>query len=160
MSTTPSVIRLRPVGPVGAAARVAYRAHLGRLDPAARGRRFGAGVSDTGLDKHAAMWSPAQAWALVDHQGLWRGVVEVFDTVAGTAEAALSIEADWRGMGWGRRMLDRACAWCATHGITQVECALASHNPSMRQLAQSRGAVRQAGPWTGWEVWSWSTAAA
>jgi GNAT superfamily N-acetyltransferase len=130
----------------------AYAEHLLRLDIPSRISRFGGGVSDLGLQAHAATWRPLAAWAVVDARGAWRGVVEAHGNGKLSVELALSLEKPWRGLGWGRRLLDTACAWSASAGLREVTCVLASHNPSMRHLVQESGGIRRSV--MGMETWS------
>jgi GNAT superfamily N-acetyltransferase len=147
-----SSLTLRRVDRADPAVVQAYAAHLLRLDTASRISRFGGGVSDLGLQAHAAHWRPLAAWSAIDASGMWRGVVEVHGNGTLSVELALSLEKPWRGVGWGRRLLDAACAWSASAGLREVTCVLASHNPSMRHLVQHAGGVRR--PVGGLETWS------
>jgi len=141
---------------VDARARAAYRDHLLRLDAPSRNRRFGGGVSDTGLERHAAGWNPRFVAVAVDASGAWRGVVEVHGADA-EAEIALSIEAPCRGLGWGRSAIALAQAWGARMGIPRLACTIATHNPSMVVLARGAGGRRLGAVSDGWQTWALPT---
>lgn len=128
-------------------------AHLLRLDGESRARRFGGGISEAGLQAYCARWSPAAAFALVDAQGAWRGVVEIVAVAAGQAELALSIEEGHRGYGWGSRLLASAGRWGRGHGVEDFVLTIATHNPAMQALAHKAGAQR----WVH-DAWGASTA--
>lgn len=140
-----------------ARARACYRDHLLRLDPLSRTRRFGGGVSDAGLERHAAGWAPRFVSVVVDASGAWRGVVEVHGADA-EAEMALSIEAPYRGHGWGRAAIALAQAWGARVGIPRLACTIATHNPSMVTLARAAGGRRLGSVSDGWQTWALPTA--
>lgn len=130
-------------------------AHLLRLDVQSRHRRFGCGLSAAGVAAYARRWSPMAAFALVDSAGAWRGVVEIIQIGEGRAELALSIEAEWRGQGWGRRLLGAAAQWGRRHEIGQYELVMATHNPAMQALASAIGA-RSHTPLDGYSVALWA----
>jgi len=123
--------------------RAALGAHLRRLDASSRHRRFGGGVSDAGLDAYARGWNPTGAFALVDASGAWRGVVEILALAEGEAELALSIEAPYRGQGWGGRLLEAAACWGRARGMRRYTLTISTHNPAMAALARHVGALSE-----------------
>lgn len=138
------------------ASRQRLCAHLLRLDRESRWRRFGGGVSVGGLKAYSARWSPTAAFALVDDEGVWRGVVEIVGVKDGVAELALSIEPAHRGQGWGARLLARAGAWGVAHGMHHFVLTITTHNPAMRALAHKAGAQRWVYEGSGGSTAHWS----
>lgn len=122
-------------------------AHLMRLSPSDRQRRFLHAVSDAYLREHATRISRPSyhidGWFT---DGTLRGVVEV--ATGGTiAEAALSVEAPWRNRGIGRAMLAHAVDLARRAGCRSLTVFTTADNHAMLRVARALGARLSFGSW-------------
>jgi GNAT superfamily N-acetyltransferase len=125
----------------------AFRDHLLRLDPQSRHDRFGGGVSDEFLIGYAKHCFGARDYvfgAFVDHQ--LRGAGELRGENANwsesppfarhaTAEAAFSVEPDFRRRGIGERLFARITRAASNHGVETIEILCQADNRPMQRLA-------------------------
>jgi GNAT superfamily N-acetyltransferase len=117
-----------------------YRDHLLRLDPASRHSRFGGAVSDTIVHQRADLAFTADHLVhgfFVD--GILRGAAElkIFAGVpARAAEAALSIEQRWQGLGVGSALLERTLLAARNRGIRFLLLECLADDARMQQLAR------------------------
>ena len=123
---------------IGEAAQ--YRDHLLRLDAESRHSRFGGGVADEFIRNYVTTTFGLSA---VVHgffmDGTLRGAAELRPlgpAFAREAEVALSIEADWQGLGIGSALLDRTLLAARNRGIKTLHMACLANNRRMRDLAR------------------------
>jgi GNAT superfamily N-acetyltransferase len=123
--------------------------HMRRLDPYSRHERFGRAVDDTYLERYADNCFGAGDLvfgAFVD--GVMRGAGELRssgiivierpdDGAHRVAEAAFSVEEEWRRRGIGAALVERVLRAARNHGVEFVEVLFAPGNLPMRALARS-----------------------
>jgi GNAT superfamily N-acetyltransferase len=116
-----------------------YRDHLLRLDGHARRSRFGGGVSDAFIGNYVLV---ANSLESVIHgffvDDVLRGAAELRPlgpTLAGEAEAALSIEKPWQSHGVGTALLGRTLLAARNRGFKLLHMACLADNRRMQQLA-------------------------
>lgn len=116
-------------------------AHFKRLDADALRRRFHGAYSETSLGIYVARAEPVLLVAYED-DGCVRGIVEVCpgDEVS---EAALSIEAGWRGVGLGHDLFEAALMSAHALGVGAIELFVTSHNSAMLSLSRSFGGAER-----------------
>ena len=126
----------------------AYRDHLLRLDPRSRHERFGGGMSDDFLvhyAKHCFGQGDLLYGVFVD--GELVGAAELRSSSAiwseqapfGRhihAEAAFSVDQDYRRHGFGERLFRRIQRAATNHGVETIEIICLPDNVGMRALAQ------------------------
>jgi GNAT superfamily N-acetyltransferase len=126
----------------------AYRDHLLRLDPRSRHWRFGGGMSDDFLVHYAERCfgqGDLLYGAFVD--GHLRGAAELRSNRAIwseqapfgrhiEAEAAFSVESDYRRRGIGEKLFRRIERAASNHGVETIEIICLPDNIGMRALAQ------------------------
>jgi len=126
----------------------AYRDHLLRLDPHSRHKRFGGGMSDDFLvhyAEHCFGQGDLLYGAFVDRELI--GAAELRSNSAiwseqapfGRhihAEAAFSVEEDYRRQGIGEKLFRRTQRAASNHGVETIEIICLSDNIGMRSLAQ------------------------
>jgi len=116
------------------------RAHLLRLDPEARRRRFGAPVRDDFIRAYAEREperGAAVEGAFVD--GVLRGVGELRPINDEAAEVAFSVERGWQGRGLGARLMDRLLFLAGAHGVRLVTMLTTADNVAMQRLFRAFG---------------------
>jgi GNAT superfamily N-acetyltransferase len=125
----------------------AFRDHLLRLDPRSRHERFGGGVADDFVIAYAESCfgqGDLVFGAFID--GTIRGAGELRSRDAiwserppfrrhTHAEAAFSVEADYRRRGLGARLFQRIEAAASNHGVETIDIVLTPDNIGMMQLA-------------------------
>lgn len=116
-------------------------AHFKRLDMDARQRRFHGVCADKSLAIYVSTAAPVLL-VTYEEDGVVRGVVEVHPG-PGIAEAGLSIEAPWRGLGLGHELFEAALLEANNIGFAVVELYVSSHNPAMLSLSRSFGGVEE-----------------
>ena len=118
----------------------ALLAHYRRLSPEDRRLRFLHAVSDEFLAGQAQKLRGAgyyvTGWF---RDGVLRGVVEVA-AEGSVAEASLSVEVPWRGLGVGRGLMRRALRRARQAGCRSLLVLTAWENGTMIRLARSFGA--------------------
>jgi len=117
----------------------AYADHLLRLDAASRRNRFGGGVGDDFIRRHAeGAFEPENVIYGFLADGILRGAAELrrFGPNAGQAEAALGIERPWQSHGVGTELLERTLLAARNRGIKQLHITCLSENRRMQQLAR------------------------
>jgi ribosomal protein S18 acetylase RimI-like enzyme len=119
-----------------------FFAHLLRLDPDARRRRFGAVVSECFLRDYANR--PPKPGTVIEGafvDGVLRGVGELrpVDDAGTAAEVAFSVEAGFRGMGLGARLMDRLLLIGSNHGVRLVTMVCMADNTAMKRLFRRHG---------------------
>ena len=126
----------------------AYRDHLIRLDPRSRHERFGGGMSDDFLvhyPEHCFGQGDLLYGAYIE--GELVGAAELRSNVAiwseqapfGRhihAEAAFSVEKDYRRRGIGEKLFRRIQRAASNHGVETIEIICLPNNIGMRSLAQ------------------------
>ena len=115
-------------------------AHWLRLDPDARRLRFFGAMADSALCTLAARSRPLQ---LVVHvpDGRVRGCAEVHPgDIRGTAEIAVSVEADWQNRGVGAMLTATAHAAATAAGFDDVRMVCLRRNTAMMRVARKLSA--------------------
>lgn len=118
--------------------RPALEAHLLRLDPESRRNRFATVVSDEHLRVYAgsALAADGVAHGAFANDGL-RGVAELRPYEDGhKAEAAFSVEADWRNRGVGSALFGRLIESARNRGVRRLYVACLRRNLAMQALAR------------------------
>ncbi|MCK6454341.1 MAG: GNAT family N-acetyltransferase [Alphaproteobacteria bacterium] len=115
------------------------RAHLLRLDPEDRRRRFAGQIGDDAVAAYVAALdrfrSTVVAWI---EDGQVRGAAELlrFRAPAGTrAELAVTVERAWQDRGIGSELMRRALTIARNRGLDQVLMVCLAENGRMRHLA-------------------------
>ena len=126
----------------------AYRDHLIRLDPRSRHERFGGGMSDDFSGSlRRALLRPGRPVVRGSIEGELVGAAELRSNVAiwseqapfGRhihAEAAFSVEEDYRRRGIGEKLFRRIQRAASNHGVETIEIICLPDNIGMRSLAQ------------------------
>ncbi len=129
-----AIVALQP------ADRARIEAHLLRLAPEDRSLRFAAGlVTDETVRRYAASidFGRDLVMGLVSKRGLVIGFVHgcVFDLRGQRhVEAAFSVDAEWRGHGFGRRLMEALLLRAAAEGGAVVVGQCAARNLPMRRI--------------------------
>ena len=112
-------------------------AHLLRLDPEARRRRFGSALKDSAVVAYVDRIDLSQGTLLgLRAEGGLRALAELFaDPSGAVAEAAFSVEQDWRGRGLGTALLDAALARAGELGQQRVVLYIQPGNQAMKRVA-------------------------
>ena len=119
-----------------------YADHLKRLPPEDRRSRFQYAITDAQIDDHVDRFIQGGGHVIgwfVD--GGLRGAAEVMvfpDHV--TAEGAFEVEADWRGLGVGRELVNRALLWARNRGVRRLLIHTTRRNTAMPKAAKRNGA--------------------
>jgi GNAT superfamily N-acetyltransferase len=150
MSNTPSPSLLRPVEirRLWQADMAAFRDHLLRLDPVSRHQRFGGGMSDDFIAHYAESCfgrGDLVFGAFVD--GELHGAAELRSKEAIWseqapfqrhihAEAAFSVEEEFRRHGIGEQLFGRLQRAATNHGVETIEIICLPENVGMMRLAE------------------------
>ena len=122
--------------------RPAIRAHLARLDPESRRRRFGYPITPEAAAGHADKLDFADTILLgrIDG-GALRGVAEVVPagTSGVTGELGLSVEPSWRGQGLGTELTRRAFTVATNRHLRRVIVMCVADNVPMQRIARKLG---------------------
>jgi len=128
------VVRKLWIGEVGL-----YRNHLLRLDAESRRARFGAGVSDAFVVRHAEnAFGPGSLVCGFLINGVLRGAAElrrIGPPLSRAAEVAFSVEKPWQSHGVGSALLERVLLTARNRGITALHMQCLADNRRMQQLA-------------------------
>lgn len=121
--------------------------HLHMLDADCRRMRFGHAVCDQFISDYVAQIEHSQAdlfGAFVG--GVMRGTGELHRTraIPDLAEAAFSVERNWRRCGLGRKLLKRLVAQAQNEGITRLLMVCLPENVAMQRLARDFGRLTSA----------------
>ena len=114
-----------------------YFDHLLRLDAEARRRRFCEGVQDFHLALHSgAAVADGRVCLGYLEDGMIRGAAELLVSVGeGLAEAAFSVEADWRKKGVGAQLMAAIIELARAQGVARFKVACLPENVAMQRLA-------------------------
>jgi GNAT superfamily N-acetyltransferase len=114
-----------------------YFDHLLRLDPEARRRRFYEGVQDFHLALHSgAAVSDGRVCLGYLEDGIIRGAAELLTSEGdGLAEAAFSVEANWRESGVGGLLMAAIVDFARARGVARFKVACLPENVAMQRLA-------------------------
>lgn len=126
----------------------AYRDHLLRLDPRSRRERFGGGVSDDFLVQYAersfgkgallygafADGHLCGAAELRSDQAIWSERAPFGRSIE--AEAAFSVETEYRRRGIGEKLFRRIQRAASNHAVATIDIICLPDNTGMRMLAQ------------------------
>jgi len=115
------------------------RDHLLRLDAESRYHRFGVAVNDAFLEKYAAQSFDADDLVFafcVDGRAVGVGELRGFDRAGVLAEAAFSVEAEWRGRGVGAALLMRIVETACDLGVEGVYLTCLPQNRAMQSIAR------------------------
>jgi GNAT superfamily N-acetyltransferase len=127
--------------------REIFRAHLFRLDPESRHDRFNGGASDEFLNRYAdRCFAPRDVIFGAFIEGALRGAGEMRPLEDGElqplspatpahAEAAFSIEREFRRRGLGAQLFERLMRAAANHHISEIDFTCSADNRPMRSLA-------------------------
>jgi RimJ/RimL family protein N-acetyltransferase len=116
-------------------------AHLTGLDPQARKDRFNGGESTEVIADYAQRCiQPGVLVIAARKDGDIIGVGELHPSSINVAEAAFSIDADWRGKGIGTALfaLILEAAW--SRGLSEMDVSTHPGNEAMKKLARKFGA--------------------
>ena len=116
----------------------AFRAHLLRLDPRSRHDRFAMGVGKDFLDHYARDCFAGDNiiyGCFVD--GVLRCACELhrIKDVSGEAEAAFSVESEWRHNEIGTKLFGHIIRTARNRDIHKIRFSCLAHNMAMRKLA-------------------------
>jgi GNAT superfamily N-acetyltransferase len=135
---TASVAPCGQIRALGPADTDRYCNHLARLDAAARRMRFFADVSDFHVLFHAgAALSDGRAVVGYVEDDEIRGACELLETDRADhgAEAAFSVESDWRCQGIGGLLMAAMIADARRRGVLRIEMQCLKSNAPMQALA-------------------------
>jgi RimJ/RimL family protein N-acetyltransferase len=122
--------------------RDAIRAHLARLDPESRRRRFGYPIPPQAAAAHADTLDFADTILLgrIDG-GAVRGLAEVVPASAygEVGELGLSVEPAWRGQGLGTELTRRAFTIATNRRMRRVNVLCVADNLPMQRIARKLG---------------------
>ncbi|MBN9080507.1 MAG: GNAT family N-acetyltransferase [Rhizobiales bacterium] len=129
----------------------AFRDHLLRLDPQSRHDRFGFGVSDDFIARYAercfgmddvihGFFVDGVLRGAGELRGLGHGLPLAF---GGAAEAAFSVEKDWRGRGIGTELMERIVRAARNRRAGELYMSCLPHNTPMQRIARKFAAVLQ-----------------
>jgi RimJ/RimL family protein N-acetyltransferase len=122
--------------------RPAIRAHLARLDPEARRKRFGHPVPPHTAAAHAdgIDFSDTILFGRIDG-GAVRGLVAITPCGPGgtTGELGLSVEAGWRGQGLGTELTRRVFTIATNRRVGRVIVLCVADNAPMQRIARKLG---------------------
>lgn len=117
-----------------------YAEHLLRLPPEDRRSRFMHQMSDDAIREHARNHGPSNrrviGWF---RDGVLRGAVEL-DFFEDEAEAAVTVEPEYRGLDVARGLMHSALRAASNRGVRKVIVRTAGENKPMLHLARSVGA--------------------
>ena len=117
-----------------------FRDHLLRLDADSRRSRFIGGVSDEFIAAYAARCFAKDAivFGYVE-DGLVRGAAELHPSEGSdltTAEAAFSVEPEFRRKGLGTDLFGHLLRTARNHGVEHLRMNCLAHNEAMKALAR------------------------
>jgi RimJ/RimL family protein N-acetyltransferase len=122
--------------------RPAIRAHLARLDPESRRRRFGYPITPEAAAAHADGLDFTDTILLgrIDG-GAVRGLAEVVPVgpSGAVAELGLSVEPSWRGQGLGTELTRRAFTIATNRHLRRVIVMCVADNAPMQRIARKLG---------------------
>jgi len=122
--------------------RPAIRAHLARLDPESRRRRFGYPITPEAAANHAQTLDFTDTILLgrIDG-GAVRGLAEVVPAGKSgeVGELGLSVEPCWRGQGLGTEMTRRAFTIATNRHLRRVIVMCVADNVPMQRIARKLG---------------------
>lgn len=114
----------------------AFKAHLHRLDRETLHDRFGCYAADSTLDAYAQTCLSDGSIVYGYFEGdLMRGAGEL-RLKDGTAEAAMSVESDWRHHGIGTELFARVIRAAYNRGVESLSILCLPHNQAMLELAR------------------------
>lgn len=116
-----------------------FMQHLLRLDPLTRKQRFGAAVNDAFLENYATttFGIGGIVFAYVE-EGVVRGAAELRgldEVMSKVAEAAFSVETDWRRAGIGSALFSRLITAARNRSVGTLYLTCLPENAAMRRLA-------------------------
>jgi GNAT superfamily N-acetyltransferase len=116
----------------------AFKAHLHRLDPDTLRDRFGGFAAASFLDDYATTCLSDGSFVYGYFDGdLMRGAGELrWSPGAAAAEAALSVESDWRHQGIGSELFARVIRAAGNRKIETLSILCLPHNQAMLDLAR------------------------
>lgn len=122
---------------------VDYHGHLLRLDRKSRWARFAAALDDRAIDAHCLRLAAAGAMILgTRFEGVLRGAAEIVPHVGRRcADAAFSVEVDWRGRGIGRALVSRVIATARADGFEELALDVLDGNEPMLRLVAQHGGI-------------------
>lgn len=121
----------------------AFRDHLLRLDAASRRDRFGMEADDDFVCRYAenSFWLDTVIHGIFVG-GALVGVAELrmIGTSRSEAEAAFSVESEWRGRGFGTRLMEQVMLTARNRRIRKLYMNCLAGNPQALRLAEHSGA--------------------
>ncbi|MBC7779164.1 MAG: GNAT family N-acetyltransferase [Proteobacteria bacterium] len=126
------------------ALRGALCRHLLRLDAIDRSSRFGAAMSDTGIERYAEGIDvdPGRSCVVRSEDGEVVALAELrllHGDLQSLAEIAFTVDAGWRGRGLARTLLSNLIALAATAGVTSLLAQVRVGNASMLSILRNAG---------------------
>jgi RimJ/RimL family protein N-acetyltransferase len=117
-----------------------FAAHLQRLDPESRRRRFQGVVGEDFLARHArqALGSGALVYGYFD-EGALRAVAELHADGPHAAEAAFSVERAWQDQGIGTELFRRLTVAARNRSVKRITLRCLPENRTMQRLADKFG---------------------
>ncbi len=125
--------------------REEFREHLLRLDAFSRHSRFGAEVSDDFIETYAstALNDNCRVWGYFGPRGNLRGTGELkrFDKDPHSAEAAFTVENNYRGKGVGTELFSRVILSARNRNVRHLYLNCLGENHEMQSIAKKFEAV-------------------
>lgn len=117
-----------------------FKDHLLRLDLMSKTMRFGAGVSDEFIENYAAhaLDHNCRIWGYFGPRGNLRGTGELrrFDHKPHCAEAAFSVEPEYRGKGVGTQLFSHVLLSARNRDINHLYLYCLGENQIMQSIAR------------------------
>ena len=115
--------------------------HLTGLDDYARHMRFNGSIDTDGIADYARRCiHPGVMVIAAEKDSHVIGVAELHPATMSVAEAAFSIDHDWRGKGIGAALFAMILEAAWSRGLTELDIATDSSNEPMKKLARKFGA--------------------
>jgi GNAT superfamily N-acetyltransferase len=117
----------------------AFLNHLLRLDPESRHDRFAMGVSDEFIARYAERCFEADGLIFgyfAEDELRGAGELRMTSRDHKTAEAAFSVEKDWRRKGVGKALMTRIVRGARNEGVTTLYLTCLASNRAMQKVAR------------------------
>ena len=117
-----------------------FKDHLLRLDKPSRYTRFGCKVSDEFIETYAsqALDNNCRVWGYFGPRGNLRGTGELkcFENKPGSAEAAFTVEKEYRGKGVGTQLFSHVILSARNRDINHLYVNCLGENQAMKSIAR------------------------
>lgn len=126
-------------------------AHLRGLESTARHDRFNATLDDEGIDDYAQRClQPGTLVIAAEFAGHVIGVAELHPVNLTAAEAALSVNAEWRAQGVGSALMALITEAAWSRGLSWLRITTNADNIAMQKLTEKFGAELTFSDGNGW----------